>query len=140
MRRSPNKKTKLTLARLALLRFTPARLARLSSRMWRLTASPTRCGIVGLRVEAVRLPALPSAQPPTSHGARLSALPGAAQGRCLPALSHSHHLAAAYEHRRVAVSCELHVPMSLHSLSSKEMFALKLHVASICFKCFRGML
>jgi hypothetical protein len=45
MRRPPNKKTKSTPARLALLHFTPARLARLSSRMWRLTASPTRCGM-----------------------------------------------------------------------------------------------
>jgi uncharacterized membrane protein len=38
---------------------------------------------------------------------------------------------------------KLHMPTSLGSPSSKKMFALKLYVASVCFKCFkyfRGML
>jgi hypothetical protein len=91
-------------------------------------------------------------QPINLTVALLTALPGAARGRCLPASAHgrclptvsrSHRWAAAYQHRRDASSSELHMPTSLHSPSSREMFALKLHVASICFKClkcFRDML
>ena len=117
--------------------------------MRRSTASPTRwaldCPLMVsargcLRVAAARLQALLGAQPlATSCGNRLPALPGAVGCRCLPALSCSHRQAATYKHRRRGVaSGELHMPTSLHSPSSKEMFTLKLHVASLCFKCFRG--
>jgi hypothetical protein len=61
----------------------------------------------------------------------------AVRGRCLPALSCGHCRVAAYEHHRATTSGELHVPTSLHSPSSKEMFCAKLYVASICFKCFK---
>ena len=47
---------------------------------------------------------------------------------------------AAHKHHRAAASGELHMATSLHSSSSKEMFVLKLYVANVCFKCFRGIL
>jgi hypothetical protein len=59
------------------------------------------------------------------------------------ALSCNHVRATAYKHRGAAAADELHVPTNLYSLSNKEMFALKQHVASVCFKClkcFRVML
>jgi hypothetical protein len=116
------------------------------------------CGY--LRAAAAWLLALPGPQPPASRDAQLPALPGAARGRCvlaparvrcLPVLSRSHHRATIYKHHQVAASGELHVSASLHSPSNKEMFTLKLHVASVCFssvsiisevccKCFVGML
>ena len=72
-----------------------------------------------LRVVAARLPAMPGAQPPASRGARLLALPGAVSCR----IATAEPLPPANSTcRRTSI-----LP------SNEEMFALKLHVASVCF-------
>jgi hypothetical protein len=131
MRHSPNKSSRRSVSLLhAALGSAPARSARLPALQMRRTATLSWFWARGcLRVAAAWLLALPSTQPPASRGTRLPALPGAVRDRCLPALSRSH--------RRAVASGELHMPTSLDSPSYKEIFALKLHIASIFFRVFQ---
>ena len=71
-----------------------------------------------------------------SRTQRSASLPHAA----LDYQPHQMRRMAAHKHHRAAASGELHMATSLHSSSSKEMFVLKLYVANVCFKCFRGIL
>jgi hypothetical protein len=47
---------------------------------------------------------------------------------------------AAYKRRQVAAFGEHHTPTSLHSAEQQGDVALKVHVARVCFSCFRDML